>query len=401
MQCLQVCYAQIKQKENDFPLIETSDWNAAQRLLPITGKCLFFEKQLLNPDQCKIKVGSIKKFPSLFEGNGGLGFGTYYINLLAPENEATLSLYLPQIYSCYKLWINDALITETGVVERTAEKTKPQWLTKIVTFKNDQDTISIVLQVANFHHAKGGVKENLFLGTEENISNKIRISTVANLVETIILFLIGFVFLMVFVFGERKKVALFFAMLSITWSVRSVFSNQYLFANYFPDINWVLLVRIEYITLFLTIIWGTLTVGNLFKNEASNIANYILVVFNILFTLFCLLVTPRQFTQWLNLYLVIGVMLIFYAAFVVIRAWIKDRIGSALLTISIFIGVVIFGYDILVFEVFVSYNPIIFSLGYISIFSLMAVAIALHINLIRSSSSSTTRLTYDDLFKKQ
>jgi hypothetical protein len=385
-------------------MLETGKWNPTESLLPLRGKCLFFENELLDPAQCKKKQGVIHTFPSLFTSNRkehGLGYATYYINVLGPADERDLALYIPQIYSCYKVWINGKAVAETGVVGKTKEQSKPQWVTKIVEFENQFDTLSIVLQVANFHHAKAGVKENLYLGTSSNILNKNRISVVANLSETIILFLIGFLFLVVFTFSERKRVAFYFAMLCITWALRSVFSNQYLFSTYFPDTDWTLQLRIEYITLFLTVIWGALTVSNLFKSESHKISTYALVIFNILFTLFCLFTEPRTFTQWLTLYLSVGVMLILYAGVVIIRAWINDRVGSAILAVSIFIGILIFSYDILVFEVFARYNPIIFSLGYITIFASVALALALHINLIRSSTANTTRLTYDDLFKKE
>lgn len=385
------------------PVIDARHWQQDERLLPVSGKFTLFENQLLEPDECKTAHGTVHEFPYMLSGTRkepGLGYATYYIQLAVPVKERRLAITLPQIYSCYKLWINDDLVTQTGVVGKTREATRPQWLPKVVEFENTRDTLTIVMQIANFHHAKAGVKESVYLGSEENALDRKRISTVAILSETVILFLIGFLFLVVFAFSERKRVAFYFSMLCLTWAVRSMFSNQYLFVQYFPDTSWNLVLRVEYITLFLTIIWGTLTVSNLFRSEANVIAKYALVISNLLFIIGALVTTPRLFTMGLTIYLVFGALLLAYAAFVIVRAWINDRVGASILSISIFIAVFIFGYDILVFELFTSYNPIVFSLGYISIFTLIGTALALHINLIRSSTANPGQLTYEDMFKK-
>jgi hypothetical protein len=76
-------------------------------------------------------------------------------------------------------------------------------------------------------------------------------------------------------------------------------------------------------------------------------------------------------------------------------------VGSGLLTISIILGLNIFAYDIFVYEGFSSYDPVIFSLGYISIFMLMGWALSMHLGLVKSKPSPTTSLTYDDLYKKE
>jgi hypothetical protein len=93
--------------------------------------------------------------------------------------------------------------------------------------------------------------------------------------------------------------------------------------------------------------------------------------------------------------------LLLYIGFTVIRAWVNERVGSGLLTLSIILGLNIFAYDIFVYEGFSSYDPVIFSIGYIAIFMLMAWALAMQLNLIKSKTSQNTSLSYDDLYKKE
>ena len=63
------------------------------------------------------------------------------------------------------------------------------------------------------------------------------------------------------------------------------------------------------------------------------------------------------------------------------------------------LGLVVFGYDVFAYEGFFAYNPIIFSAGYISIFSLMGVVLV-HLEVIRSKGKSISKPTYKDLYKE-
>ena len=83
----------------------------------------------------------------------------------------------------------------------------------------------------------------------------------------------------------------------------------------------------------------------------------------------------------------------------VLKALINERLGANFLTISVLLGVGIFGYDVFAYEGFFTYNPIVFSAGYIIIFTLMAVVLLLHLNIIKSKAKASGGLTFDDLYK--
>jgi hypothetical protein len=108
---------------------------------------------------------------------------------------------------------------------------------------------------------------------------------------------------------------------------------------------------------------------------------------------------PRVFTQGLNVYLITTGILILYGAYLVIRAWGNERTGSGLLTLAVILGLNIFAFDIFVYEGFSFYDPMLFSVGYFSIFLMMAFALAYHIGLIKSKQNPANTLTYKDMFK--
>ena len=148
-------------------------------------------------------------------------------------------------------------------------------------------------------------------------------------------------------------------------------------------------------------IWAILFLTSLFHHEANIIIKYGLVFCNVLFTAFSLSSLPRVFTQGLNVYLITSGILLLYGSYIVIRAWANERTGSGLLTLSVILALNIFGYDIFVYEGFSTYDPVIFSVGYISIFLMMGFALAYHVGLIKSKQNPATTLTYEDMYKDQ
>ncbi|MBS1507793.1 MAG: 7TM-DISM domain-containing protein [Bacteroidetes bacterium] len=398
--------SQAQTSEAGVTAIDAREWSPADSPFAIAGTSHLFKGKLLSPTECKTQSGDVVNFPELWKFNetepAQTGVATYFISVLLPKlQDQTIGLAIPQMYCSYRLWANGKMIAENGKVGMTAEETQPMWMPQTIYLDHVTDSLELVLQIANFHHSKGGIKEPLYLGSNSQMKLKRGLAIASNLAEFLALLLLGSFFLYIFLKRVPKKVALYFALLCLTWSLRSLFSNLYLPISFFPGFNWSLMVRIEYITLYLTMMWAILFVSELFDYEANIFAKYAFVLCNFLFTLFTIFAPTKVFTLWLNLYLSASAALLLYIGFTVIRAWVNERVGSGLITISIILGLNIFAYDIFVYEGFSSYDPVIFAVGYITIFALIAWALSMQLNLVKSKTAQKTSLTYDDLYKKE
>jgi hypothetical protein len=328
----------------------------------------------------------------------GTGFATYQLSVLVPKGIKSFALEIPQIYSSYELWVNGKSVAGNGKVGISEEETLPQWKPQTVLLQNAGTTLNILLQVANFHHNKGGSKDPIYLGTAEMLMQKRTLSVWSNLAEALLLTLMGLGFLFIYWGTDKKRITAYFALLCLTWAVRSVFSNLYLFISLVPDFNWNVMIRIEYVTLFLSLIWAMLFTYRLFPNESSNALKYLLVGINILYILFALFTKPLQFTQYLPVYLFTCGFVLLYCVVIVVRAWINERIGVLFLIISLLLGVAIFAYDLFAYEGFFAYNSVIFSIGYLIVFMLMAPSLLLHLKILTSKAKPSNVLTYKDLY---
>jgi hypothetical protein len=397
--------AQVKREQKEMGVIDARSLNFSNERLPLSGYWTFFQGQLLEPDDIAIERGAFVHFPKLFNDidfNGnGIGYATFNLLVLVPDSMHQFSLEIPQLYNAYKLWVNNELIASVGEVGATMEGTIPKWCYKKVSFNAKTDSLNITLQVANFHHYKGGAKEIIYLGTPERITSHWQWSYGINWIEIIFLFLESVIFTILYLKQPDKKVILYFSLLCLAWSVRGAFSNLYPVVTILPDLNWNLLVRIEYITLFLGITFSILFLDELFRNLRSQVITFLLVGINIFFIFFTLLSPPLTFSRWIDVYLTVAGITIGYGSIIVIRALLFEQAGAWFLMLSLLLGAVVFGYDLVAYGSAAGYNLIFLYVGYILIFMLVTISLLFHLGIFKGKTRHSDMLTYNDMFRKE
>jgi hypothetical protein len=343
--------------------------------------------------------GDFAPFPSAWNEfskslKPGKGYATYHLTILAKQGNYALEI--PHFYSSYKMWLNSELIAANGEVGNTPELSKPQWLPQTVLLEAKTDTLHLVIHVSNFDHAKGGIRENILLGTRQDLKFKRTVAVNSNIVLFCTLIITSIVFIFVFLLKQGRS-SLYFSALCFTWAVRSLFSNLYLATFYFPDFPWQVGVQIEYISLYLTMIWAILFLSSLFPEDVKSLVKYFFVGCNCFFVVFTLFTSAALFTQFLPVYLSFCLMLLVYIIYVIIHAVVYERNGVWLIVSCIMIGVVVFAYDLSAYQGLAALNPIIINIGYIGMFMLMATCLGFKFGFLKRSVNRDI-LTYDDLY---
>ena len=370
----------------------------------LVGEWEFYMSQLVFPDELKGKKPTPEyvDFPSTWNDlnkrpDPGSGYATWRLRIVV-RPEQPLALELPHFYSSYLLWINGNIIASNGEVGTSREGMKPQWLPQIVDIEGDRDTLDLVLQVSNYHHALGGVREDVLLGNSDNLHFKRKVATISYVVMCGFLVLISIVVFFIYLLSNQDASLLYLAALSLTWGLRSMFSNLYM-ANFFiPEIPWELCVKIEYLTLYLSMIWAMLFIGRLFRNEVNIMFQYLFCICNGMFVIITLFFDAIIYTRFLPVYLSFAAVLLIYTIYVLIRAIVYERDSVWLMVSFLFLAVILFSYDLISYERLASYNPIIVSTGYLTIFVLMSLALLYKLGLLKRSTSKRNVLTYEDLY---
>lgn len=385
--------------------IDARQWDFS-KALALNGYWAFYDQQLLTPSESFPFKGTYTSFPGTWNdgrpSKSGQGYATYALRVILPHGKPDLALQMPQLYSSYTLWVNGRQTATNGVVGQTRDTSTPQWMPQSAAIHDAGDTLIIVLQIANFHHHIGGIREPVYLGEAHAVQAGDSLTRWISLAEGVFLLLEAIIFGAMFVFKQpSKKIILCFALLCATWGLRALFSVSYPVTAIFPSFNWVLAVKIEYLTLFGLMIWATIFINQLFREASSALFQYIIVAVNVLLAVFTLFASPLLFTRWLSMYLMFVGITISYATVVVLRAVLQEQIGVWFLVISISLGILLVGYDIATYQDILEHYPIVSSIGYIVIFLMLTIALLLHLGIIKSKVASRNILTYEDLYDVQ
>jgi hypothetical protein len=394
------CFSQSRTFLTD-GLFDTRKLNLREERVALSGHWDFYPAQLLHPSKLNKHKRSTLLVPSLWNEHPemqNVGFGTYSLRLILPPSTEKWALEIPQLYNSYALYINDSLYASNGKPSDIKEKSQLEWRPQFVAFQADSDTITITIQLSNFHHFKGGIREPIYFGSASMISGHFNNAMSSVIVEVVILVLVAMFFLFVW-YRKKERIALYFSLLCLSWGIRECFSDMYPISTLFPGINWFFLVRTEYIMLFLITIYSNLFVNRLFSDLSSKIFKYLAVFINCVFIVFVLFTPVVVFTRWMPLYLLTAATVLIYSAVIIIRAMILEKTGAWFLITGLILAIVAIGYDIIAYKGNLSNHIMVGSICYILIYTFSAIGLLQHLKIIRSSESPGNTLRYQDLYR--
>ncbi|MBX2875947.1 MAG: response regulator [Saprospiraceae bacterium] len=248
--------------ELDLSWLEAKEWKTL-----LNGDWELYWDTLLTPsdfDTSTTLKPMIVSFPTTWNDLRGQGLpveakgvGTYRLRIHFGSSHPLLGFSMPDFYTSYKMWTNGEEFLANGTVGKTAAETTPYWLHHTKTYDLEQDTLEIVLQMANFTHRKGGPSEPIRMGSNELIIEDK--ATVDNFAFALFgsLVMCGLFLLGLFFFGQEDKAVLFFALFCLAHSYRMIGAGEYQLHSLIPGLSFFWAVKLEYwsLILSLTLIW--------------------------------------------------------------------------------------------------------------------------------------------------
>jgi signal transduction histidine kinase len=348
----------------------------------LDGQWLFFWNQLLSPADSGTAPHLIS-YPSLWKKSSlaGLslssqGFATYKLTILLPGKRPKLALQVPDVYACYDMYINGVLVAENGKPGRNAKEAIPFWATRTIYLRDAPDTLSIVMQVANFWHSKGGTYKELLLGDEDQLYLESARDQAYDLVLTGCLFMGGLFFLGLYLFGRKDRTILYFSLFCIVYSYRMIGTDLYVLHSIFPLLNWFITIRLEYLSLAIGVALFAQYTRNLYVEDTNPLVMKMTVWFCFLFAGIVILMPPKIFTGLINPFLGAMFLCVAYAFFINIKAARNKRSGSVFALLSTALVLLIFLLiNLNYFGVIPPMKGLVFA-GYIGFFFLQSLALS-------------------------
>ena len=340
----------------------------------LDGEWAFAWNELRSPQQQKAFKHHVL-FPHIWNGTSvadelltGQGYATYGLTVLLPPGHDQLAINLPDVYSAYKLFINGKLLTSNGNPDSIKDNYKPHWKNQTITLAETSDTLQLLLQVANFSHAKGGPYKQISIGDNQLMQASREKIIATDFLLSGCLFMGGLFLFGLFQFGKKDRATFYFSMFCMLYSYRIVGTSMYALHSIFPNLNWALTIRLEYFTLFGSIFLFIQYVRELYPLDVDKRVVQWLAGICLAFATTPLVLPTLIFTNIITPFLGLMFFCIAYVLLVFTRAFVRKRpaAGYALVSIAVLMLVMLL-INLQYFGIIVPSRKIIFG-GYIAFF---------------------------------
>lgn len=311
-------------------ILDLTQAHISENPLPLNGEWAFYWQELLSPEDIQLRSareGSIDRWISIpgswlgdqLEGQQlkGTGYATFrlLIQLSEQDRHERLALRLPTIFHAYTLWVNGERLAEVGTVGPNKSSMTPQLATKLVFFQPEQDTVELVMQVANFHHKRGGITKSIELGGSDVLTVQTNLKIAAEMFITASLLVIGVYHLMLFILRRKDRATLYFGLITLLLGIRSLLVGEHLATQLWPAFPWGLQFKIEYLILCSSAYIITMYSDCIFPRYVSR---WFLLGSRIVTGAFCIVVAVTPALIYTQLLLIIGVMIVLHMVYLMV-----------------------------------------------------------------------------------
>ncbi|WP_342424536.1 ATP-binding protein [Paenibacillus sp. FSL E2-0178] len=298
--------------------------------LKLQGEWEFYWQELLSPEDIRSRMASGEmadryiSIPSSWLGyklDGqeleGQGFATFRLvtRLSGQDRNERLALRLPTIFHAYKLWVNGELLAEVGEVGQDKSSVTPRLATKLVFFQPGSDTVELVMQVANFHHKRGGITTSIELGGSNVLAAKTTRKVAAEMFITASLLVIGVYHLLLYMLRRKDRAPLYFGLFTVLFGIRSLLVGELMFTQWFPRFPWELQFKLEYLILCVSGYIITMYFECIFPNYVSR---WFRLGSRIVTSALCLVVVLTPAIIYSRMLLLIGVIVVLHMVYLMV-----------------------------------------------------------------------------------
>ncbi|MCJ7447073.1 MAG: sensor histidine kinase [Bacteroidales bacterium] len=255
------------------------------------------------------------------------GYATYRLTVILPSGfRKSLAVDMPVFDSSYDIYINGEYYGGNGIPGRSEAETVPEYRRNFFRLNPDADSLSIVINVANFSHRRGGFWLPMKIGTFNEVQKSLANSWAREWATISLLLGFSLFFLFFFIIYPKEKMIGYFCMATIGLALRPLFTSHVLINNYLI-IGWTSIIRFEYLGLYLVIVGWLWFANTLYPSKLFRIFTITMtVIFSLSFIL--VLFIPVKIFSYSTLILYPAMLVL--VAYVLVQSFIGIIKGSKL-----------------------------------------------------------------------
>lgn len=257
------------------------------------------------------------------EKMGSYGQGTYSIKILLEPGEIYY-LKTNNIYTAYKIYLNSQLIGQLGQVGQDKTQHQPEAKVKIISFRPLKADNELKIEVSNFSHNKGGIRENIIIGNLDSIKDLDKNR------NSIYMLIIGFLLTTAFIYFSmgyytgREKIFGYIALFLTGLAVRLLFTADLLITTLLPGLSWMVIIKGDYLSYYVSVIFFILFVFKYLEQEINFWVKLILS-FYLINSLIVIFSPPYIFSRILYFVNIVTLILALYILYLIIVVTIREK----------------------------------------------------------------------------
>ncbi len=289
--------------------IDLSDWDFDKDgNVKLDGYWEFYPNVLLSPSDITDKLLPEKYFvntPNPWEGQvpksviSDKGIGTYRVRVKINKDIYMYGLKTTEIRSASRIFVNGEEVGKIGNPQSSFENGYFSNVQGITTcFQPEDDTLDIVIQVANLDYSNGGIIQSIYLGSDDKITQYYIISVIIDVLRILFLVVLGVCDFVVYFQNKKQKSFLYLGIICATYSYVTATINEKLFNKIFIFVPYIFSLKLKIILITLSIYLISLFIWengkNLIKYDYIKMVKYTNII-----NVFLILVMPMK---WLGIF---------------------------------------------------------------------------------------------------
>lgn len=219
--------------------------------------------------------------------NGDKGEVTYSLTIISSGNQ-NLMLSTSQINTEFSFSLNGKKLTKDRVI-------RPLYIPlNLIPGEN-----ILEFEVKNYTDIYSGFRNTPYLGNYNFMLSKYEHNILKDTLFTGASFIMSIFFLVLFINYRKDKSTLFFGILCFTLSIRSLITNDKIIFNYIPNMPYWLIIRFEYLTIYLLPFLIILFIKHYFNSVYFKKIFIVAKVIGIILPLSTIIFPPQIFIQML------------------------------------------------------------------------------------------------------
>ena len=268
----------------------------------------------------------------------GIGYATYSATIFVNPNVESLALKVLDLSTSFRLYWNGELIFTNGIASDKKETSKPAFLPGIVYLKKIQERNELVVEVSNYFHPRGGFWESIRIGLDRQIAGYREQKLGFDLFLCGSLLIMGIYHLGLFSLRRKDLSSLLLGIFCFIIFLRILLTGERLLFTTYPNLDWGLLVKLEYLTFYLATPVFSMFIYSLFPEEFQRKITILIVCIGAVFTAIVIFFNPFVYARTAIPFQVFTIISCAYALFALTLSSVRSRDGAkiALLGFVIF-----------------------------------------------------------------